>query len=68
MGNCNFKTEHETDNVTGKTFGLNLMPCSCNKEPLPISLCHWSRRLRQSLESRKEEGKETLCHEGNEQR
>lgn len=67
MGNCNFKPEQETDNVTGKLGILNkrcliVQKCpilsdlisnlfSNNKKPFLVSLCHWQRRLWQSMES-----------------
>ena len=68
MGNCNFKTEYENDNVAGITFYLLITLSSYKQEPFPVSLCDWQGRLRQSVESRKEEGEKAVCHEGNAQR
>ena len=72
MGNCNFKTEQETDNVAGTSPSspppLLTLPYSNKQKSLLVSLCDWQRRLRQGLESRKEEGKEAIRHERNAQR
>jgi hypothetical protein len=72
MGNCNFKTEQETDNVAG-TFSpsphlCSLLPYSNKQKSLLVSLCDWKGGLRQGLEGGKEEGKEAFRHEGNAQR
>ena len=64
MGNCNFKTEYETDNVTGEFVARSLtLLCSCDEEPLLVHVRHRPRRLRKGLEGRKEKGEETLRHE-----
>lgn len=51
MGNCNFKTETENDNVTGISFYLNSILLSYNQKPFSVSLCDWKRWFWQSLES-----------------
>jgi len=65
MGNCNFKTEYENDNVTGKTCLMKLQLYSYIQEPFSISLCHWQGWFWKSVESRKEERKKAVRHERN---
>ena len=62
MGTCNFKAEKETDNVSGK---LLLSSLSYGEESVSVSLCHWERRFRESLESRTEKGETTVRYERN---
>lgn len=63
MGNCNFKTEKETDNVTCKlSFILSNV-----KELFPVPLCGWSGRIWKSVEGGNEKDQAYLCNEGNAQ-
>lgn len=63
MGNCHFKTEFESENVTG-TFPI-INPFSAYQKQLHLPLLHWQGRLRQSLESRAQEVQAAVRHEGN---
>lgn len=46
---------------------LTLWTFSHHKEPLFVLLCHWKRRIWESMEGWEEKDKGNVCHEGNEQ-
>ncbi len=62
MGNCNFNSEKEKDNIAGTP---SLPNPSHHQEPLPVPLLHWQGRLRKGLEGREKKNSEAIRHEGN---
>jgi hypothetical protein len=67
MGNCHFKTEFETENVTGKfskqKLNFEFTYFSPNKDEFYLSILHREGWVWKSLESRKKEVKITICNE-----
>ena len=58
MGDINFA-------ATSRTQVLTHYVCSCDQAKLPLPICDWPRRLRQSVESGAPQAEEALRHEGN---
>ena len=54
---------HYIDDPKTSDYYINHM-CSYEQKSFHVSLCHRPWRLWQGLESRKEEGEETICDEG----
>lgn len=55
MGNCHFKTEFETENVTGKyiesKINFEFKYCSSYKDQFYLPLLHWQGWVWKSVES-----------------
>jgi hypothetical protein len=68
MGNCHFKTEFESENVTGNYYSALhifklIFHCSIDKAELQLHVLHWQGRLWQSMEGGAQEVQAAIRNE-----